>query len=146
MQGGEYLMADLITTIASFTTSETTITVPKEFAWDFNNNDFLLVDGKFQIVTGTEALKVWIRKALKTPNSIYEAYSTDYGSNLDSLVGTRLSISLIESESKRIVWECISINNHITGMNNFSVNTTKDILTISFTALTDQGEVTITNV
>jgi len=139
-------MVDLITTVGSFPTTETTITVPKEFAWDFDNNDFLLVDGKFQIVTGKEALKVWIRKALKTPNSIYAAYSTDYGSNLDSLVGTRLSISLIESESKRIVWECISINTHITGMNNFSVNTTKDILTISFTALTDQGAVTITNV
>ena len=139
-------MADAITKIASFPTTETTITVPKEFAWDCDNNDFLLVDGKFQIVTGKEALKVWIRKALKTPNSTYAAYSTDYGSNLDSLVGTRLSISLIESESKRIVWECISINTHITGMNNFSVDTTKDILTISFTALTDQGEVTITNV
>jgi len=139
-------MANLITTVGSFPTTETTITVPKEFAWDFDNNDFLLVDGKFQIVTGKEALKVWIRKALKTPNGIYAAYSTDYGSNLDSLVGTRLSISLIESESKRIVWECISINTHITGMNNFLVDTTKDILTISFTALTDQGEVTITNV
>ena len=57
-------MVDLITTVASFPTTTTTITIPKKYAWDFKNNDFLLVDGKFQIVTGTEALKVWMWKAL----------------------------------------------------------------------------------
>jgi len=136
-------MADLITTVASFSTTTTTITVPKEYAWDFTNNDFLLVDGKFQIVTGTEALKVWILKALKTPNSRYSAYSTSYGSNVEDLIGQGLSVSLIESESKRIVWECISLNSHITGINNFSIDMTSDILTVNFTAITDQGEVTI---
>jgi len=143
MQGGEYLVAGLITTVASFSPTTTTITVPKEYAWDFVNNDFLLVDGKFQIVTGKEALKVWIWKALKTPNSRYAAYSTSYGSNLEDLIGQRYSSALIESEAKRIVTECITINKHITGLNNFTVDVTNDILTISFIALTDQGEVTI---
>jgi hypothetical protein len=136
-------MANVITTVATFPTATTIITVPKEYAWDFTNNDFLLVDGKFQIVTGTEALKVWILKALKTPNSRYAAYSSSYGSNIEDLVGQSLSVELIESESKRIVWECISINSHITGMNDFSVNMTSDVLTVNFTAITDQGEVSV---
>lgn len=136
-------MSGLITTVGAFPTTTTTITVPKEYAWDFVNNDFLLVDGKFQIVTGTEALKVWMWKALNTPNSRYKAYSSSYGSTMDSLVGQSLSPALIESEAKRIVWECISINSHITGMNNFSVDMTSDILIVNFTALTDQGEMSV---
>jgi hypothetical protein len=144
VQGGEYIMA--ITTVASFSTTSTNVTVPKEYAWDFENNDYLLVDGKFQIVTGTEALKVWIWKVLKTPNGIYAAYSSSYGNNLNDLVGKGYSQDLIASEAQRIVWECISYNSHITRISNFTVNTTKDILTVSFIAETDQGEVTITSV
>jgi len=143
MQGGEYLMVNVITTVATLPITTTAITVPKEYAWDFVNNDFLLVDGKFQIVSGTEALKVWILKALKTPNSRYVSYSSSYGSNIEDLVGQSLSVPLIESESKRIVWECISVNRHITGMNNFSIDMTSDILTVNFTAITDQGEVSV---
>jgi hypothetical protein len=139
-------MADLITTVASFSSNTTTVTVPKEYAWDFVANDFLLVDGKFQIVEGTEALRVWMWKALRTSNSIYSAYSTSYGSKMDDLVGKGYSSSLIESEAQRIVWECISYNSHITGIIEFSVDTTNDILTVSFTAETDQGEVVISNV
>lgn len=146
MQGGECVMSNLITTVASFSTDSTTVTIPKEYAWDFVNNDFLLVDGKFQIVTGIEALKVWMWKALKTPNSIYSVYSTSYGSKMDDLIGKGYSSELIESEAQRIVWECISYNSHITGISSFSVGTSGDILTVSFTAQTDQGEVTVSDV
>ena len=62
---------------------------------------------------------------------------------MDSLVGQSLSPSLIESEAKRIVWECISINSHIAGITDFTVDMTNDILTITFTATTDQGEVSM---
>jgi len=139
-------MANVITTVASFSTATTTITTPKEYAWDFINNDFLLVDGKFQIVTGTEALKVWILKALNTPSGRYKAYSSNYGSAMDNLIGHSLSAALIESEAKRIVWECIGINSHILGITGFTVDMSGDILTVNFTAETDQGEVIISDV
>lgn len=139
-------MSNLITTVATFSNTSTTVTVPKEYAWDFKNNDFLLIDGKFQIVTGTEALRVWIWKALRTPNSIYEAYSSSYGSKMDDLVGKGYSKDLVESEAQRIVWECISYNSHITGISSFSVDTSGDILTVSFIAETDQGEVMVSDV
>lgn len=141
-------MPELITTVASFSNSNTstTTTTVKEYAWNFENNDFLLVDGKFQIVEGVEALKVWIWKALRTPNSVYSVYSSSYGSRKDDLVGKGYSSSLIESEAQRIVWECISYNSHITGIKDFSVDMVDDILTVSFTAITDQGEVTVSGV
>jgi hypothetical protein len=140
-------MADLITTVASFATNSTsTVTIPKEYAWDFENDDFLLVDGKFKIVTGAEALKVWMWRSLRTPNSIYAAYSTSYGSNMDDLVGKGYSTELIETEAQRIVWECISYNSHIKGISEFSISTAGDILAVSFIAETDQGEVTLSDV
>jgi hypothetical protein len=118
-------------------------TVPKEYAWDYDNNDFLLKDGKFQRVEGKEAIKVWIWKALNTEKGIYKAYSLGYGNDLEDLIDSGYSKSLLESEAKRLVWECISVNSHITSMENFKVDNSKDLLAINFTVITDQGEVNV---
>lgn len=121
----------------------TDATVPREYAWDFGNNDFLLKDGKFQIVEGKEALKVWIWKALHTLKMTYSIYSDNYGHEFDSIVGQGFSSGLVQSEAKRLVEECLLINSHITGIENFTTNNNDDTLTISFITLTDQGEVEI---
>lgn len=150
MSGGEFMIfpssiTDVDTIIDSTTAITTAITVPREYAWDFVNNDFGLVDGKFVIVEGTEALKVWIWKALKVVKLKYSIYSDNYGQDLDTLIGQGFSSGMIESEAKRLVWECISVNSHITGISNFTATSDGDTLTINFTALTDQGEVDITS-
>mgnify|MGYP000966050863 CR=1 FL=1 len=123
-----------------------TSTIPKEYAWDFENNDFLLKDGKFQIVTGKEALKIWIWKALHTTRLTYSIYSDNYGHDLDSIVGQGLSSALIASEAKRLVEKCLSVNPHITGIENFISNSEDDKLIVSFTAITDQGGVEYSDV
>ncbi|KZL94375.1 DUF2634 domain-containing protein [Clostridium magnum] len=119
-----------------------TATIPREYAWDFENNEFRLVNGKFVIVEGPEALKIWMWKALKTVKMTYSVYSDSYGHDLDTLVGQGFSSGMVESEARRLVLECISANSHITGIKNFSANSNGDTLTVGFTALTDQGEVT----
>jgi hypothetical protein len=147
MQGGETMsifpssITDIDTIINETVTA--TSTTPKEYAWDFINNDFRLIDGKFVIVEGTEALKIWMWKALKTVKMTYSIYSDNYGHDLDSLIGQGFSSGMIESEAKRLVWECISINTHITGIENFSASSDGDTLTVEFTAITDQGGVSI---
>jgi hypothetical protein len=128
------------TTIGQSVTA-TEITTPKEYAWDFENNKFLLRDGKFIIVEGKEALKVWIWKALNTLKITYSIYSDNYGHEFDSIVGQGFSSGLVQSEAKRLVEECLLVNPHITGIANFTTNNDDDTLAISFTALTDQGEV-----
>lgn len=130
-----------INTVINQSIQETTDTIPREYAWDFENNDFLLRDGKFVIVEGKEALKVWIWKALHTVKMTYSVYSDSYGHDLDSIVGQGFSSGLIESEAKRLVWECLKTNQHITGIENFSTTSDADNLLISFTAITDLGEV-----
>lgn len=134
---------NLANVIASFSAQEKEIITPKEYAWDFEKNDFKLIDGKFQIVEGIEALKIWIWKALKTSRYTYPIYSDDYGQEFEKLIGKGLSKSLIESEAKRLTLECLKENEHILTIKNFKVSKDKDILNITFTATTDCGEVTI---
>lgn len=122
-----------------------TSTIPREYAWDFKNNDFLLKDGKFQIVTGKEAIKIWIWKALHTIRLTYSIYSDSYGHDLNTIIGQGFSNGLIQSEAKRLVWQCLSVNSHITRIEGFTAVTDGDTLTVSFTAITDQGEVSITS-
>ncbi|MBC2579687.1 DUF2634 domain-containing protein [Clostridium sp. DJ247] len=120
--------------------------VPGEYAWDFEKNEFLLKDGKFVIVQGKEALKIWVWKALHTTRIKYSIYSLKYGNDLESMVGKGYSRELLETEAKRLIWECLSLNSHITGVENFSISFKNDILNISFTAITDQGKIFMNNV
>ena len=47
----------------------------QDLAWDFNRDTFVHDnDGRLKTVTGNEALKVWIYKALKTERYRYMAY------------------------------------------------------------------------
>ncbi|AKA69831.1 DUF2634 domain-containing protein [Clostridium scatologenes] len=120
-----------------------TSSIPKEYAWDFEKNNFLLKDGKFQVVEGKEALKIWMWKALHTMKMTYSIYSNSYGHDLDSIIGQGFSNGLVESEAKRLVRECLSANSHILRTEGFKVNYEEDKLSIEFTAITDQGKVNI---
>lgn len=135
--------SNLADAIASFPAQETEISIPREYAWDFEKNDFQLKDGKFQVVEGIEALKIWIWKSLKTSKYTYSIYSDNYGQELDKLIGEGLSKSLAESEAKRLTLECLKDNEHILSIRSFSVDKNNDVLSITFTAITDCGEVTI---
>ena len=47
----------------------------REFAWDFERNDFIRDDnGQYIILEGNAALKVWIYKCLMTERYRYRAY------------------------------------------------------------------------
>lgn len=129
--------------VALFSEEEIEVSIPKEYAWDFEKNDFKLKDGKFQIVEGIEAIKIWIWKALKTSKAIYPIYSEDYGQEFEGLIGKGISKSLAESEAERLTLECLKENEHILGITNFKADKSKDVLSITFTAITDCGEVMI---
>lgn len=135
--------SNLTNIVASFSIEETVVDIPKEYAWDFEKNDFKLKDGKFQIVEGIEALKIWIWKALKTSRLKYPIYGDSYGQEFEKIIGEGLSKSLAESEAKRLTLECLKENEHILNITNFEVDRSKDILSITFTAITDCGEVII---
>lgn len=118
--------------------------IPKEYAWNFENNDFIMRDGKFILVEGKEAIKIWIWKALNTVKLKYSVYSHSYGHDLETLVGEGgFSKELLQSEGKRLVWESLKLNPYIEKIENFNMDFSKDVLSISFTAITRYGEVNI---
>jgi len=117
--------------------------IPREYAWDFQKNEFILKDGKFIVVEGLEALNIWIRKALITERYRYLAYTTDYGSEIESLVGKNYSKELTKSEIKRFLKEALKINPHIKGISDIDVLSYKDKITVNFKVETDLGEVKV---
>ena len=132
----------LITPIGSITTA---LPLAKEYAWDYVINDFLLVDGKNVIVTGREAVKVWIWKALKTAKDRYKAYAS-FGNELESLISAGLSIAALKSELERYLKESLLINAYITGISDISIVIDGSKSDVSFTAATIYGDVIISGV
>lgn len=139
MQGG----AAMIFPSIAFKTSEVSdgLTLLKEYAWDFDKKDFLLKDGKFQIVSGTEALKIWIWKALKTERYRYLAYSFDYGSEIDTLTGKAYTKAIMKSEIERYLKEALLISPYIKAVKDISIDMSGSSITIEFNVNSVYGEV-----
>ena len=132
------------TTATSSTSVATSSSVIAEYLWDFTVNDFVLKDGKFQIVTGIKALEIWTYKALSTQQNVYKAYTANYGQSFDDLIGNGYSNALVEAETKRLLIDCLTQNPNITGIDNFNITFKDNTLTLNFTLVTTLGTTEIT--
>lgn len=115
----------------------------KEIAWDFENNVPIFRDGKPVECTGLEAVKVWIWKALHTDRYRYEAYTWEYGNELEDLIGSDFSDELKQSEAIRYVKEALEICPYIERVEQVKVNFEDSTFTISVKVQTIYGEVEI---
>lgn len=113
-------------------------TEPKDYEIDLQTGK---LTGRF--VTGLKAIEQWIYIALSTERYFYTQYSWNYGSELSTLIGKQASQAYVESEVKRMIEEALLINEHITEIEDLVCSIRKDILTASFTVITDYGEVNI---
>ncbi|MCI9576972.1 MAG: DUF2634 domain-containing protein [Clostridiales bacterium] len=121
--------------------AETPLPLCREIAWDFAKNIPIFQDGKPLEVTGLEAVKVWIWKALHTARYQYEAYTWDYGNELESLIGSDFSDELKQSEAIRYVKEALEICPYIERVEQVKVNFEDSTFTISCKVQTIYGEV-----
>jgi len=131
------------TLIQATVTASTELPLAKEYAWDYDLNDFLLIDGKNVIVTGREAVKVWIWKVLKTKKNRYRAYTGNYGNELESLINQGLSTGALRSELERYLKESLLVNAYITGIKDIEITVDGSITGVSFTATTVYGDVIV---
>lgn len=107
-----------------------TLPIFKEIAWDFLR-DKPLVNPKtkeFEIVEGDEALKVWIYKTIKIARYRYPIFSTDYGTEIEELIGSKYTKGYTESEVKRYVKEALMVNEYIRNVNILASNFKDDEL------------------
>lgn len=123
-----------------------TLPLCKEVAWDFEKHVPIWQRGEPKIVTGAEAVKVWVYKALLTPRFKYEIYTWAYGSEFESLIGQAYTPDLKQSECTRYLRECLLINPYITSVTNIETAFDAGTLSISCKVHTIYGEVLISAV
>lgn len=70
------------------------------------------------IVQGKEAVKQYIHKIIKTNKGAYDIY-TDYGSDLEELIGDSPTENLLISDVKREIIDVLTKNKDITKVYNF---------------------------
>lgn len=136
-----------IDTGTTATTTTTTQWQPfREYEWNIETHDFILRDGRIHIVEGIPALKIWIYKTLLTQRGRYHAYTWDYGNDLETLIGSALTRSVIVSEAKRITEEALYTNQHIHNLKNFNAWMEDNTMKIEFIAVTDSGDIEVNSV
>lgn len=105
----------------------------KSYLFDFDKGDFVVVDGKLQLVDGVESLKIWTEKVLRTEKGksrIYEG--TEYGVRLTNLLNKGYPQGFIESEIEREVSEALLRNPEIKEVSNFRFTREKRGLKVEF--------------
>lgn len=105
----------------------------KEIAWDFDKDIPIIEYNTFKVVTGDEAIKVWVYKALKTERYKYLIYSWNYGSELDTLIGYKYPQDLLRPELERYIKECLSVNPYILNITLEDTILDKGVLQVNLT-------------
>lgn len=114
------------------------VPLAREWAWNFERDEFDLKNGKMYIVEGNEAIKIWIYKILKTERFKYLIYDHDYGNDLYDYVGRTGTQAYIRSEIKRVVEEAIlsTLEDYVLELRNHLVSIKYDGVFIDFNAHT----------
>ena len=98
----------------------------REWAFDFEKEELKTKHGKYYLVEGNEALKIWIYKALKTERYIFVAYTKNYGSEVSTLIG---------------IVESLLVNPYIVSVGDFSFSHSKGgEINVKFSVSTVYGD------
>lgn len=111
---------------------------PVEYEIDFKTGQ---LTGK--IVSGAEAIRVWIWLALNTIRYRYVIFSWDYGSEIENLIGRSYSEEYLNSEIPELIRDCLLVNKDITDIKDVNITMQADKISGSFIAITNYGEVEV---
>ena len=115
----------------------------REVAWDFVRGIPVYAGGRPMEVTGAEAVRVWIWKALRTVRFRHDIYTWDYGCEAENLIGKAFTAQVKESEAVRYVREALEPNPYITEVLRADVQFQGTRLEISCRVTTIYGEVEV---
>lgn len=107
-----------------------------EYGIDFETGE---LTGK--LVSGIEAVKVWIYLALRTPRYRHTIFSWDYGNEIDDLIGKGYSEEYIQTEAERMFEETLTVSDYIESVTNVEVTKDGDKVVIKGQVNTIYGEV-----
>lgn len=99
---------------ATTVTSAGDLPMLQEWAYDFENNELLTDEnGLPYLVSGNEALKIWLFWAVITERYRWKANSRDYGTEIDRMIGINASQAIKSSELERTIREAIEICQYV---------------------------------
>lgn len=113
------------------------------FDFDFKNGEFRMKNGNPVVLTGIDALKLWIEKTIRTQLNRYSIYKNrQYGANIEDLViGKTYGMDFAESELHREIETALLQNEDIYSMDSFSAVNRGSELNLSFTLATSHGAI-----
>ena len=109
-----------------------------EWAVDWENACFALRNGAPYLVSGTEALKIWVHCALH-PQSVrfaFSAHSADYGNQIAALMGEGGDTGILENRLRREIRETLLVSPYIKAVDGFSFTREGSRVTVRFTVHT----------
>lgn len=106
-----------------------------EWAVDWDAGCFALRNGQPYTVTGTDALKIWVYRAVhpESRRFLYSAYSSDYGNQLLALMGEGGDSGILENRMRKEIREALTVSPYIRSVDAFSFSRQGSRMTVSFT-------------
>lgn len=96
-------------------TADATFELPefKDVKWDEGKERAVYKNGEPVIVSGIEAVYSWIYRAIKTARMRFAGQSSEYGCEIESLIGLPYAEGLKQSEAVRYIQDALLINPYI---------------------------------
>ena len=120
------------------TASSEEITIPKEYGIDFDTGELTGA-----IVSGKEAIKVWIWNCLHTERFRFAIYSWDYGAELEQYIGDEVTEEFLQTDCEAEITEALKVNKYILDIEDFNVSFEGSRLKISFKVNTTFGDIEV---
>lgn len=129
------LAADGETLIQTATTTTAgDLPMLQEWAYDFENNELLTDEnGLPYLVSGNEALKIWLFWAVITERYRWKANSNDYGTEIDRMIGINASQAIKSSELERTIREAIEICQYVKSIKNLDLTLEDGVVVVDVT-------------
>ena len=123
---------------------EETLPLFREWAVDWENRCFALRRGEPYLVSGDEALKIWVTRALRPESQRfrYTAWSADYGNELTLLLGGCVDQGILESQVRQYVRDALLACPYIREVDGFSFSKKGSRVEARFTVHTVYEEFT----
>lgn len=116
------------------------------YAWNFDEDCFQRDgNGHRILLTGDDALKVWIAKVCRTERYVWLAYSRRYGIELVPFIGKNMNVGERRSELQRMLVEALMTNPFLKSIDSIELNETNhgEDMDISVTITTIYGTIKI---
>ena len=126
------------------TAPEEALPLFREWAVDWENESFALRRGEPYLVSGDEALKIWVTRALRPESQRfrYTAWSADYGNELTLLLGGCVDQGILESQVRQYVRDALLACPYIREVDGFSFSKKGSRVEARFTVHTVYEEFT----